>query len=77
MIEEARQSLEDFLKSNIKNIVNRGIIALKFEWFNKYPEYKKYDLQLDVVWENLSGRSDWDCYYLGCFDSCCWGSPKA
>lgn len=59
MIEEARASLEQFLKNNVNLIMKHytNLVKLRAVWLDMHPEFKDYDLELDVVWEGLSGAS--------------------
>lgn len=77
MLEEARISLDNFLHQpeNFKQIVDNSIAAnkLRIEWLEANPQYKQYDLQLDLEWTGTSGISGylWD---YACW--CCAPRPK-
>jgi hypothetical protein len=62
MIEQARESLENFLKNNIEYIKNNNqhnnkLNILRKTWSDLNSEYKEYDMYLDIVWEGLTGAS--------------------
>lgn len=76
MLEQAAASLESFLKTNIKQIVEStdNVNTLRREWLTMFPDYKQYDLQLDVEWQDLSG--DYTSYMNNYWCGCCGSPPK-
>ncbi len=67
IIEEARQSLEDFLKKNIDTLRKdtRNFIVLRRVWLEQNPDFKEYDMYLDLEWLGC-----WTQWHDECGPSC-------
>lgn len=87
MIDQACKSLNKFLHDNVEHItrveerwgkpdtsITYKITTLRKAWVDLNPEFKEFDLDLDIVWEGLSGRSNllWEwCGNCGECYMCC------
>lgn len=74
MIEEARMSLEAFLKQKesieLLKMTSLHLATLRREWLCANPQYREYDLNLGVVWDDVTPE------HRGCL--CCEGNwPRA
>jgi hypothetical protein len=82
MIEEARESLDTFLHLNITFLKqptgyneDHKLTVLRQTWASLHPQYKEHDINLDVLWEGLSGASSSILSWTG-WCGCCGEAPK-